>query len=277
MFFSEIEPQEELTISYGISKEIPFFKRQKHLTNFLVTCYCNKCQEDSKHHFALRCEMCTGPVSYDPFEFGNVFCLVCESKFESTTLIKEVLHRFTTAKQLITLVNRIGNADLIKRVESLTSNLARYMHLHNEPFLAIVKALCEEYIKRGDDLYNYAIEWFHWFAAGANVNLSDADQPMLHFHKLNLWAKAFHEHSNQLLKEQPQREEIAEKLKQNMKEHKIVVDKMLTLAEEMMKIKKVAAFDENWTLDLLKSLKQQASELYNQYKQLETEVNPPTA
>lgn len=264
-----------MTISYGISKETDFFKRQKHLANFLVTCFCRRCQLDSKQHFALRCDKCGGPVPYNAAELSNAFCLVCESKFESMALIKEVSHRFTATKQLMTLVSRLENVDLVKRLESLTSNLARYMHLHNKPFLDLVKALCEEYIKRGDELYSYAVEWFHWFAAGANVHLSDAREPMIRFHKLSLWAKAFHQHSAQLLKEQPLPEEVevAEKLKLNLKEHKNVVNKMLTLADELKEMKKVAVFDENWTLGLWKSLKQQADELNAQYKQLATEVN----
>lgn len=273
LVFRDIESQEELTISYFISKDISFFKRQKHLTDLLTSCYCNKCQEDAKNNFALRCEKCSGPVPYDANDFNNIFCIVCESKFESQTLVKEVLHRFTTTQQLMTIVSRIDNADLIKRIESLTSNLARYMHLHNKSFLKIVKTLCEEYIKRGNGFYSYAVEWFHWFAASANVYLSDAKELMIHFHRLSLWAKAFYEHTTQLLKENLQQEEIVEKLKLNIKEHHNVVAKIQALADEIKEMKKVAVFDENWTLGLVNSLKQQANELYTQYKQLATKVN----
>ncbi|OTF83916.1 SET and MYND domain-containing protein (SMYD)-like protein, partial [Euroglyphus maynei] len=100
-----IAANESITITYGVPKEYSLLKRQRYLQNLYIMCACSRCLDETRNScFAIRCENCNGPIPYDMNEFPNDWCMICERKYESPSIMTLVQKQFKTLQQSIRLI-----------------------------------------------------------------------------------------------------------------------------------------------------------------------------
>lgn len=187
-----IAANESITITYGVPKEYSLFKRQRYLQNLYIMCACSRCLEETRDScFAIRCENCNGPIPFDMDEFLNDWCMICERRYESPSIMTLVQKQFQTLQRAIRLISSINNQKAwLGNIEELMGSLASYVYLESQLFICLVSKLCDRYIEL--EMWPQAIEWYQWFVNVAALHIAkNKENDIIYYYNLKKWSNAY--------------------------------------------------------------------------------------
>ncbi|XP_054166846.1 uncharacterized protein LOC128964290 [Oppia nitens] len=111
----DVEPGEEMSISYGPNQWMPLEKRQLILrNNYHFSCGCNLCLKQVKGYPALKCLECEGPVLYvaNIHRQDRDLCLQCGTLYPN---IRQVLQKVAFVRlefeESLKIINRLQQND----------------------------------------------------------------------------------------------------------------------------------------------------------------------
>lgn len=187
-----IAANESITITYGVPKDYSLLKRQRYLQNLYIMCACTKCLEETRNsYFAIRCEYCNGPIPYDVNEFVNDWCMMCERKYESSSIMSLVQKQFQILQRAIRLIGGITNQKtILENIEEMMGSLASYIYLESSLFIQMVTKLCDRYFEL--QMWSQAIEWYQWFVNVTNLHISyNKENEIIYYYNLKKWSNAY--------------------------------------------------------------------------------------
>lgn len=258
----QISNDEEIAISYGLTKDSSLYQRQKHLQNFYVMCCCDKCMSDAKQCLTMRCENCHGPIPYHYEEFPNLTCMLCEQDHTNSAILKSVQREMDVAKRAILFIGQMEDEEQLGHIEKMMSTIACYIYLSNENFLSLVRDLCDEYINRG--IFQPAIEWFQWLVDGTGIYLSTDSDSLVHFQNLDKWAYAYLNWAEEQLKSGSA--VSVTYVKTGAK----IIKKLFTILDLINQTKAIdlSIFDKSHTDDLIKQFHIKAQDMSQRYYEI---------
>ena len=160
-----IKKGEEITITYGPNKDMPYDRRQERLNHYFFACRCQACLKDALCGYALRCIHCgddddnNGPVPFnvplnnEPVLSGQ--CLLCFKKYpDFQSNIDEYKKCLDHLRQISQIIPLHQDPILLDKAKKMVQKLANLSIVPN-PIVSKALLLFTNIVKIGDKFLDY--------------------------------------------------------------------------------------------------------------------------